>query len=73
MTRPCRWHGGVAAARGSFGQRLAAPVFLGPAVAEEGAVLGVGDVAIGVAHPGADGANTVAVNHFAGVAMLPVL
>lgn len=57
----------------TFRKRLTRGVLLGAAVAEEIAVLGVGDVVAAMADPGAHGADTDAVDHVAGVTVVPVL
>ena len=56
----------------SLGQGNARPVFLSTAVAEEGPVLGVGDVMSGMANTCADGAHANPVDHLTGVAVVPV-
>ena len=54
-----------------YSTHLAAPVFLGAAVAEEGAVLGVRQVVVLVANLGADCAHTNTVHHATRVAVVP--
>lgn len=57
----------------SFGQSLAASVFLGTAVAEEVTKFGICDVMISVTNSNANGAYADAVHHIARVAVVPML
>ena len=52
---------------------LAAAIFLGTTVTEEGAILGIGEIMVLVADLGANAAYSHTIHHLAGVAVVPVL